>query len=165
MLIGVGGSGKQSLTKLSCHMLAYSSRQVEITKNFGTEQFRDFIKELMFASGIDGETLCLLLTDTQIVKESFLEDINNILNTGEVPNLFLPEDNDKILNGLRPKMAELKRIDSPDSIMQTFNERVREKFHITLCMSPVGDTLRVRCRMFPSLVNCCTLNWFDRWPE
>ena len=64
MLIGVGGSGKQSLTKLSCHMLAYSSRQVEITKNFGTEQFRDFIKELMFASGIDGETLCLLLTDT-----------------------------------------------------------------------------------------------------
>jgi len=32
-------------------------------------------------------------------------------------------------------------------------------------MSPVGDSLRVRCRMFPSLVNCCTLNWFDRWPE
>ena len=47
----------------------------------------------------------------------------------------------------------------------TFNERVREKLHITLCMSPVGDALRVRCRMFPSLVNCCTLNWFDRWPE
>jgi dynein heavy chain len=32
-------------------------------------------------------------------------------------------------------------------------------------MSPVGDTLRVRCRMFPSLVNCCTLDWFSRWPE
>jgi len=42
---------------------------------------------------------------------------------------------------------------------------VRERLHITLCMSPVGDSLRVRCRMFPSLVNCCTLNWFDRWPE
>lgn len=54
MLIGVGGSGKQSLTKLSCHMLGYSGRQVEITKNFGTEQFRDFLKELMFGAGIDG---------------------------------------------------------------------------------------------------------------
>lgn len=31
-------------------------------------------------------------------------------------------------------------------------------------MSPVGDTLRVRCRKFPSLVNCCTLDWFGRWP-
>jgi dynein heavy chain len=32
-------------------------------------------------------------------------------------------------------------------------------------MSPVGDDLRVRCRKFPSLVNCCTLDWFSRWPE
>ena len=32
-------------------------------------------------------------------------------------------------------------------------------------MSPVGDSLRVRARKFPSLVNCCTLDWFDSWPE
>jgi len=32
-------------------------------------------------------------------------------------------------------------------------------------MSPVGDSLRVRCRKFPSLVNCCTLDWFSGWPE
>mmetsp|Transcript_34320 Transcript_34320/g.25396 ORF Transcript_34320/g.25396 Transcript_34320/m.25396 type:complete len:173 (-) Transcript_34320:2731-3249(-) len=32
-------------------------------------------------------------------------------------------------------------------------------------MSPVGESLRVRCRKFPSLVNCCTLDWFGRWPE
>jgi dynein heavy chain len=31
-------------------------------------------------------------------------------------------------------------------------------------MSPVGDTLRIRCRQFPSLVNCCTLDWFSKWP-
>ena len=32
-------------------------------------------------------------------------------------------------------------------------------------MSPVGDALRIRCRKFPSLVDCCTLNWFSAWPE
>ena len=32
-------------------------------------------------------------------------------------------------------------------------------------MSPVGDLLRIRCRNFPSLVNCCSLDWFDNWPE
>lgn len=31
-------------------------------------------------------------------------------------------------------------------------------------MSPVGNTLRIRCRQFPSLVNCCTLDWFSKWP-
>ena len=34
-----------------------------------------------------------------------------------------------------------------------------------MSMSPVGDILRNRCRNFPSLVNCCTLDWFDNWPE
>lgn len=41
---------------------------------------------------------------------------------------------------------------------------LRNNFHTILCMSPVGDKLRIRCRMFPSLVNCCTLIWFSSWP-
>lgn len=43
-------------------------------------------------------------------------------------------------------------------------ERVRENLHIILCMSPVGDALRIRCRKFPSLIDCCTLDWFASWP-
>ena len=31
-------------------------------------------------------------------------------------------------------------------------------------MSPIGTTLRERIRNFPSLVNCCTINWFTKWP-
>jgi len=59
----------------------------------------------------------------------------------------------------------MKRPETKDGIYQTFIERVRDNFHIILCMSPVGDALRIRCRKFPSLVNCCTLDWFDSWPE
>ena len=32
-----------------------------------------------------------LFSDTQIINESFVEDINNMLNSGEVPNIF-PND-------------------------------------------------------------------------
>ena len=32
-------------------------------------------------------------------------------------------------------------------------------------MSPLGDIFTTRLRMFPSLVNCCTLDWFTDWPE
>jgi len=165
MLIGVGGSGKQSLIRLASSMLEMQFRQIEITKNYGSDQFKEFCKDLMFSSGIEGTKICFTMTDTQIIAESFLEDINNILNTGEIPNLWLPEDRDKIINGVRPIVVEMKKIDSIDVINQTFISRVRDNLHITLCMSPVGDTLRVRCRMFPSLVNCCTLDWFSRWPE
>jgi dynein heavy chain len=32
-------------------------------------------------------------------------------------------------------------------------------------MSPIGETLRVRARKFPSLINCTTLDWFSAWPH
>lgn len=32
-------------------------------------------------------------------------------------------------------------------------------------MSPVGDNLRNRMRMFPALVNCCTIDWLNPWPD
>ena len=37
--------------------------------------------------------------------------------------------------------------------------------HCVLAMSPVGAAFRARCRKFPSLINCCTINWFRPWPE
>jgi len=41
---------------------------------------------------------------------------------------------------------------------------VREKIHIVLTFSPVGDNLRNYCREFPALINCCTIDWYDKWP-
>jgi hypothetical protein len=43
-----------------------------------------------------------------------------LLNTGEIPNLMLPEDRDKVINGVRPIVIEMKKIDSIDVIISTF---------------------------------------------
>jgi len=88
MLIGVGGSGKQSLTRLASYMLNSKTVNIEVVKGYNRDSFREFIKLIMRASGIDGKQQTFLFTDTQIIYESFLEDINNILNSGEVPNLW-----------------------------------------------------------------------------
>jgi dynein heavy chain len=32
-------------------------------------------------------------------------------------------------------------------------------------MSPIGDDFKRRLRMFPSLVNCCAIDYFLPWPE
>ncbi|OMJ74343.1 hypothetical protein SteCoe_26764 [Stentor coeruleus] len=166
LLIGVGGSGKQTLTILSSHILSYSNYQIELTKNYSLDSFREDLKKMMEISGVEGRNLAFILTDTQISSESFLEDINSILNTGEVTSLFEKEDVDGIVNRLRPEVVgKMKLPDTTDVIYSTFVQRVRDRLHIVLCMSPVGETLRIRCRKFPSIVNCATLDWFSKWPE
>ena len=42
-----------------------------------------------------------------------------------------------------------------------FIERVKEHLHVVLAMSPIGASFRNRLRMFPSLINCCTIDWFQ----
>lgn len=49
--------------------------------------------------------------------------------------------------------------------MPQYINRVRANIHIVLCMSPLGEAFRTRLRMFPSIVNCCTIDWFMEWPD
>lgn len=65
---------------------------IEITKNYREKEWWENIKELLKKTGLEGEKTQFLFSDTQIVRESFLEDINNLLNSGEIPNLFPPEE-------------------------------------------------------------------------
>ena len=50
---------------------------------------------------------------------------------------------------------------TPLSMYNFFIERVKKNLHIVLAMSPIGDAFRNRLRMFPSLINCCTIDWFQ----
>ena len=139
--------------------------QIQITKDYKLEHFREFIQKILLKTGIEGKQITFIFNDMQIIHETFLEDINNLLNSGEIPNLWENEQKDQIINDIRPFNDELKRNNERDTIYFTFVERVRNLLHIVLCMSPVGDNLRIRCRKFPSLVDCCTLNYFSEWPK
>lgn len=93
-----------------------------------------------------------------------LEDINNILNAGEVPNLLRTEDMEEIGSALRPAMVAEGLTVTPAATLAYFTRRVRSRLHLVLAMSPLGEDFRRRLRMFPALVNCCTIDWFREWP-
>ena len=51
------------------------------------------------------------------------------------------------------------------NVFAQYLARVNQNIHIVLAMSQLGSAFSNRLRMFPSLVNCCTLDWFSEWPE
>ncbi|XP_054557770.1 dynein axonemal heavy chain 6 isoform X2 [Talpa occidentalis] len=140
--------------------------QIELSRGYNYETFHEDLRKLYKLAGVEDKNMVFLFTDTQIVVEEFLEDINNILNSGEVPNLFEKDELEQVLAATRPRAKEAGISEgNRDEVFQCFISRVRQKLHIVLCMSPVGETFRSRCRMFPSLVNCCTIDWFVQWPK
>lgn len=54
---------------------------------------------------------------------------------------------------------------SRDQIYSFFVNKCREKLHIVLTFSPVGSKFRERVRQFPSIINCCTIDWYLPWPQ
>ena len=88
-----------------------------------------------------------------------MEDLNNILNSGDVPNIYAPEELENIFKLMKPIIQEQNQTPSKTNMFALYTRRVRSALHVVLTMSPIGESFRARLRQFPALVNCCTIDW------
>uniref|UniRef100_A0AAQ5ZFV7 Dynein axonemal heavy chain 11 n=1 Tax=Amphiprion ocellaris TaxID=80972 RepID=A0AAQ5ZFV7_AMPOC len=165
LLVGVGGSGKQSLCRLAAFLSTLEVFQITLRKGYGINDLKSDIAALYIKVGVKNIGTVFLHTDAQIPDERFLVLINDMLASGDIPDLFSDEEVDMIVTSIRMELRGLGLIDTRDNCWSFFIERIRRQLKVVLCFSPVGFTLRTRARKFPALVNCTAIDWFHPWPQ
>ena len=160
LLVGVGGSGKQSLSRLAAYISSMEVFQVILRKGYGIPDLKIDLANLYQKAGLKNLGTVFLMTDAQVADEKFLVLINNLLASGEIPDLFGDDDVENIVTMVRNEVKGAGLQDTRENCWRFFIDRVRRQLKVILCFSPVGSTLRVRGRKFPALVNCTCIDWF-----
>uniref|UniRef100_A0A671YW64 Dynein axonemal heavy chain 8 n=1 Tax=Sparus aurata TaxID=8175 RepID=A0A671YW64_SPAAU len=165
LLVGVGGSGKQSLTRLASYIAGYSIFQITLTRTYNISNFMDDLKLLYKTAGVDGKGITFIFTDNDIKDEAFLEYLNNVLSSGEVSNLFAKDEITEITQNLISVMKkEFPRVPPTfDNLYDYFISRscIRSCM-LNLNCSITHEPLSLK---FPGLISGCTMDWFTPWPN
>ena len=164
LLVGVGGSGKQSLSRLASKICDFTTTVIVISSSYGLADLKVDLQKMYMKTGVKDEGVMFLFTEGQITNERFLVFINDLLSSGEIADLFPVEDMDGIVNSVRSAVKGAGLIDNKDTCWKFFLDRVRKNLHMSLCFSPVGDDFRNRAKKFPALINNTVIDWFHPWP-
>lgn len=159
LLVGVGGSGKQSLARLAAQVCGYTVMQIMVNQNYNMLDFKTDLQGMYNKAGVKQEGVLFLLTDTQISNEKFFIYLNDLLSSGNIPDLYSRDEKDAIVNTLTVKAKAAGYTADPDSVWKYFISKIRENLHCCLCFSPVGGALRIRARRFPALASCTVIDW------
>ncbi|KAM6459278.1 dynein axonemal heavy chain 14 [Liasis olivaceus] len=164
-LIGLNGNGKATCASLACYVSECSIYRLSTTYSYSYANFQQDIKNVYKQAGTEGKRTVLLITDSDIIQESFLEDLSCILKSGQVPNLFEKDELDNIVESLTSVAEMANHSNKIDDIYSFFLQRVCHNLHIVLTISPTGVVFHQHCRTYPAIVNCCTVDWYENWPE
>uniref|UniRef100_A0A803V8E2 Dynein axonemal heavy chain 17 n=1 Tax=Ficedula albicollis TaxID=59894 RepID=A0A803V8E2_FICAL len=165
LLVGVGGSGKQSLTRLAAFISNLETFQITLRKGYGLPDLKADLASLYLKAGLKGVGSVFLLSDAQLADEQFLVLVNDFLASGEIPDLFPDDEVENIISSVRNEVRARGLLDSRENCWSFFIERVRRRLKVVLCLSPVGPRLRLCSRRFPALAACSTMDSFQPWPR
>ncbi|KAF7232413.1 hypothetical protein EG68_10797, partial [Paragonimus skrjabini miyazakii] len=176
LLVGVSGSGKKCLAKLAAYIANVKTFEIVLRRGYHEAEFREDLKTLYTNMSTNKDDHMFLVCEEHIRDESFLELINNMLTTGFVSALFCEDEKNAIQENLWAEAEASIRAEAvasgnmnvlinKETVWNYFKASCASRLHLVLCMNPTGDTLRTRCRDFPGIVKCTTIDWYFPWPE
>ncbi|XP_003378833.1 dynein heavy chain, cytoplasmic [Trichinella spiralis] len=113
-----------------------------------------------------GEKLCFIMDESNLLDSSFLERINTLLANGEVPGLFEGDEYTTLMSQIKEaSQHEGLILDSSEELYRWFTQQVMRNLHVVFTMNPSSEGLKDRVSTSPALFNRCVVNWFGDWSK
>jgi dynein heavy chain 2 len=160
LLVGRTGTAGPEMVRLCAAQLKMPFFSLTVTRSYSLKSFNADLKTAVSLAGVEGQPCVLYLEDYHFFNPSFLERINSLLSSGEIPGLFTQEELDAQLGPLKE-----------EALSEGFNEgaysyfvhRVTQNLHVMVVMDPSNSEYELRCRSNPALFTRCNVCWLGKW--
>jgi hypothetical protein len=164
ILVGLGGSGRQSLTRLATFCAGHRLMHAHDAHEYDWDRWRHELWQVLVAAS--SEPVVFLLTQTHLRFDGMLSDLAAVVRGGDL-NSLAPEDVRQKNAGTdsRPRTAQTTSSSINSYAHPMLDpQALSSNLHVIMCLSPAGPKFRDTVRRYQSLRNCCTIDWFGAWP-
>ena len=156
LLAGRSGVGRREALALVSALHGARLSNLKMGKNFGIKQFKNDLKAAMQVSGVEEEQIFLMVEDQNLIDDQFLDLINSLLSSGEIPGLYSPEEMEPLLTPLKQNASNAG---FSGDVFSFFARNVKKNLHIALVMDCSSPEFVIRCESNPALYKECSILW------
>ena len=164
ILVGMGGSGRQSLTRLAAFCAGHRLMHAHDAHEYDWIRWRHELWQVLVSAS--SEPVVFLLTQTHLRFDGMLSDLAAVVRGGDLSSLA-PDDVRQKNAGTdsRPRTAQTTSSSINSYAHPMLDpQALSSNLHVIICLSPAGPKFRDTVRRYQSLRNCCTIDWFGAWP-
>lgn len=138
--------------------------QIKAHARYGMEDFNEDLRGVMRRVGVDGEKVCFIFDESNVLSSGFIEAINALLASGEVPGLFDGDEYTALMSAVRDSaVRDGVILDSEEELWRHFTAIVQRNLHVVFTVNPSGGEWKNRSTTSPALFNRCVVDWFGTW--
>jgi len=164
LLCGDAGAGKTVLTKFVSWMNGLNVFQIKAHSKYELFDFYEDLRDVMKRVALKGEKICFIFDEANCLNTGFIEAMNALLASGEVPGLFEGDEYTALMNACRDSaLKEGVILDSEEELWHRFRDLVQKNLHVVFTMNPSGGDWKNRSTTSPALFNRCVVDWFGTW--
>jgi dynein heavy chain 1 len=166
LLVGASGVGKTTLTRFVSWLNNLQVFQIKAGRNYSVFDFDEDLRTVMKRAGCRQEKICFIFDESNVLSTAFLERMNALLASGEVPGLFDGEEYTTLINQCKEAaLKDGKIIDTEDELYKHFIYNVQRNLHVVFTMNPSNPDFSNRTASSPALFNRCVIDWFGDWSD